>query len=74
MNLNITKLRNNLLDSTINVLKKAKKKPDLHKQALDAILDNPMLNDEQKLAAMQDYFAKTVANMINNQEGTSCSN
>ena len=57
----LNKLRNKVLDSTINVLTKAKAKPDRHQVALDAILNDPDTTDDEKLDNMRKYFSDTIA-------------
>ena len=59
--MNLSKLRNRVLDSTINVLTKAKAKPDRHQVALDAILNDPDTTDDEKLDNMRKYFSDTIA-------------
>ena len=58
--MNLSKLRNRVLDSTINVLTKAKAKPDRHQVAIDFILTDPDTTDEEKLNNMRQYFTDTI--------------
>jgi hypothetical protein len=55
--MNLNKLRNRILNSTINVLTKARAKPG----TFDDILDNSELNDDQKVAAIVKRFHDEVA-------------
>lgn len=60
-NLNLNKFRNKFIDSTVNLLNKAKFVPDQHTVALNVILDNEKLSDSEKLTAMRKYFHKAAA-------------
>lgn len=65
-NLNLNKFRNKFIDSTVNILNKAKYVPDQHTVALNVILDNEKLSDAEKLTAMRKYFAKAAAEIVSN--------
>jgi hypothetical protein len=64
--MNLSKLRNKVLDSTINVLTKAKAKPDRHQVALDAILNDPDTTDDEKLDNMRKYFNASLQEVVDN--------
>jgi len=51
-------LRNKTIDSVVNVLNSAKYTPDKHDVALNAIINDSSLTDEQKITAMRKYFTQ----------------
>lgn len=58
-------LRNKMIDKTVNVLNSVKYVPNKHDVALNAILDDNKLTDEQKLDKMRNYFANAVHDITN---------
>jgi hypothetical protein len=58
--MNINKLRNRILDSTINVLGKARAKPAI----FDDIIEDDALTDEQKIKAIVTRFHNEVATTL----------
>lgn len=64
--LNLNKFRNKFIDTTVNLLNKAKYVPDQHTIALNVILDNEQLSDAEKLTQMRKYFVKAAAELTTN--------
>ena len=58
--MNINKLRNRILNSTINVLTKARAKPG----TFDDIIENETLTDDEKIAAVVTRFHEEVAHTL----------
>jgi len=58
--INLNAMRNKFIDKTVNLLNSVKYTPDQHDTALNAIIDNANLSDEEKLTQMKDYFKDTM--------------
>jgi hypothetical protein len=53
-------MRNKFIDRTINLLNNVKYVPNKDDVALNAIIDNPALSDQEKLVQMRDYYKGTM--------------
>ena len=60
----LSNVRNKVLTGVITIAEKAKAKPDPHAEALNNILDDDAMSDQDKLQAMRDYFNQAVDTIV----------
>lgn len=58
--INFNSMRNRFIDKTVNILNNVKYVPNEHDVAINNIIENSDISDQEKLIQLRDYFKDTM--------------